>query len=111
MSETKDLVEKPAEIDEEVLDIMSNEDILEAISDDKQAHRLIVNAFAEMLSEFTKLRTQIDAISQTMSTLGYDKLTKFFTEVDENYKKEEIKAKLQEKISQSHKKPKKSREK
>lgn len=107
MSETKDLVVQPADIDEEVLDIMSQEDILEAMKDDKQAHRLIVNAFAEMLSEFMKLREQMENISQTISTLGYEKLTKFFAEVKENYKKEEIKANLKEKMSQSHKKKKK----
>lgn len=107
----KDLVEKPADIDPEVLDIMSDEQILEAIKDDTQAKRLIVNAFAEMLSEFIKLRSQLDAISQTVSTLGYDKLTQFFAEVDKNFKNEEVKAKLQEKISQSHKKPQKSSKK
>ena len=82
---------------------------MEAIKDDKQCMRLIVNAFAEMLSEFMKLKEQMANISQTISTLGYDKLEKFFKEVKDNYIAEEQKEKLKEKIAQSHKKPQNSK--
>ena len=94
-----------SKIDDEVLDIMSDEEILEAIKDEKQCMRLIVNAFAEMLSEFMKLKEQMANISQTISTLGYHKLEQFFKEVKDNYVQEETRLKVEAKIGQSHKKP------
>jgi hypothetical protein len=98
-----------AKIDKDVLDVMKNEDILSAISDDKQIKRLILNCFCEFLSEIKGLRRDFDEFSQMISVLSADKLADFFKELQGNVSKEEKRLELQEKISQSHKKPKKTK--
>ena len=100
-----------AKIDKDVLDVMKSEDILSAISDDKQIKRLILNCFCEFLSEIKGLRRDFDEFSQMISVLSADKLADFFKELQGNVSKEEKRVQLQEKISKSHKKPKKSSKK
>ena len=108
-NEKKEVVDvKPAGIDKEVLDVMKHEDILEAISDDKQVKRLILNCFCEFLSEIKDLRKEFDNFMQTISVCSADKLMGFFKEVQKNVVDEENRIELQEKIKESHKKPKKS---
>lgn len=98
-----------AKIDKDVLDVLKNEDILKAISDDKQVKRLILNCFCEFLSEIKDLRKEFDEFSQMISVCSADKLADFFKELHSNVAQEEKRIELQEKISQSHKKPKKSK--
>lgn len=97
-----------AKIDKEVLDIMKNEDILKAVSDDKQVKRLILNCFCEFLSEIKGLRKDFDEFSQMISVCSADKLADFFKELHSNVAQEEKRLELKEKMAQSHKKPKKS---
>lgn len=90
-------------IDKEVLDVMKQDDILTAISDPKQANRLILNCFCEFLSEIRGLRNDFDEFMQMISVCSSDKLAAFFKELQKNVAKEEVR----QKVSQSHKKAKK----
>lgn len=91
-------------IDREVLDVMSQEDILTAISDEKQANRLILNCFCEFLSEIKGLRQDFDEFMQMVSVCSSDKLCAFFKELQGNVADETKRLELQEKIKRSHKK-------
>lgn len=95
-------------IEEEILDIMSQEDILTAISDEKQKNRLILNCFCSFLNEITSLRKEFDDFMQMISVCSADKLSNFFKELQKNVADEANRIELQEKISKSHKKSKKS---
>lgn len=91
-------------IDKEVLDIMSDEDILKTLEDDKLTKRLILNCFCEFLSEIKGLRKDVGEFSQMVSICSADKLDAFFKEVSTNLNKEEKRQKTLNKIKQSHKK-------
>lgn len=91
-------------IDRDVLDVMKQDDILTAISDPKQANRLILNCFCEFLSEIKGLRADFDEFMQMISVCSSDKLTAFFKELQKNVADEEVRQDVQRKISQSHKK-------
>lgn len=95
-------------IEEEILDIMSQDDILTAISDEKQKNRLILNCFCSLLNEITLLRKEFDDFMQMISVCSADKLAGFFKELQNNVADEAKRVELQEKISKSHKKSKKS---
>lgn len=97
-----------AKIDKDVLDVMKNENILEALSDDKQVKRLILNCFCEFLSEIKGLRKDFDEFSQMISVCSADKLADFFKELHSNVSQEEKRMELREKIAKSHQKSKKS---
>lgn len=92
-------------IDKEVLDVMSQEDILTAISDPKQANRLILNCFCELLSEIKGMRQDFDEFMQMISVCSSDKLASFFKELQNNVADEEKRIELQHEIKKSHKKP------
>lgn len=98
-------------IDKDVLDVMSQEDILSAISDPKQANRLILNCFCELLSEIKGMRQDFDEFMQMISVCSSDKLTSFFKELQQNVADETKRLELQDKIKQSHKKPTKKAKK
>lgn len=91
-------------IDREVLDVMKQEDILTAISDPKQANRLILNCFCELLSEIKGLRQDFDEFMQLISVCSSDKLASFFKELQTNVAQEEVVQSVQKKVAQSHKK-------
>lgn len=91
-------------IDREVLDVMKQEDILTAISDPKQANRLILNCFCELLSEIKGLRQDFDEFMQMISVCSSDKLVAFFKELQTNVAQEEVIQSVQKKVAQSHKK-------
>lgn len=95
---------KHASIDREVLDIMKQEDILEAIKDEKQLNRLKLNFFCEFLSEIRELRKEFDDFMQMISVCSADKVANFFKELQTNVAQEEKRLELHEKIKQSHKK-------
>lgn len=97
-----------AKIDKDVLNIMKNEDVLKALSDDTQIKRVILNCFCEFLSEIKDLRREFDEFSQMISVCSADKLADFFKELKNNVSQEKKRVELQEKIAESHKKPKKS---
>lgn len=91
-------------IDKDVLDVLKQEDILKAVSDDKQVKRLILNCFCEFLSEIKGLRSQFEEFSQMISVCSADKLSSFFKELQKNVADETKRVELQEKIKESHKK-------
>lgn len=95
-------------IDKDVLDIMKNEDVLTAISDDKQVKRLVLNCFCEFLSEIKGLRKEIEEFGQMISICSAEKIANFFKELQNNVENEEKRLELQEKMSESHKKSKKN---
>lgn len=106
--ETKKVEVTEAKIDKDVLDIMKNEDVLLALSDDKQIKRVILNCFCEFLSEIKQLRKEFDDFSQMISVVSADKLNEFFKEVRAGVEKEKTRLNVQEKIKKGHQKSKKS---
>jgi hypothetical protein len=96
-----------AKIDKDVLDIMKDEDVLKAVSDDKQVKRLILNCFCEFLSEIKGLRRDFDEFAQMISVCSADKLADFFKELHGNVAQEEKRLELRDKIAKSHQKSKK----
>ena len=104
-------VKQEGKIDQEMLDVLSQEDVLAALSDDKQIKRVVLNCFCEFLSEIRGLRAQFEEFSQMISVCSADKLASFFKELQKNVGEETKKLELQEKIKQSHKKSTKKRKK
>ena len=102
---------KPASIDKDVLDVMKQEDILYAISDEVQIKRVMLNYFCEFLSEIKDLHKDIDTLMETLSVCASDKLVEFFKEVQKNTENEVARANLKEKMSKSHKKSQKNEKK
>lgn len=96
-----------AGIDKDVLDIMTQEDVLKAISDETQMKRFELNFFCEFLSEIKGLRKDFDEFSQMISVCSAEKLADFFKELQGNVAQEQKRMELQEKMAQSHKKSKK----
>lgn len=101
----KEIKTSGGKIDKEVLDVMKQDDILSAISDPKQANRLILNCFCEFLSEIKGLRQDFDEFMQMISVCSSDKLTEFFKELQKNVAQEEVRQNVQKKIKKSHLKP------
>lgn len=95
-------------IDKDVLEVMKEEDILKAFSDEKQIKRVILNCFCEFLSEIKGLRSQVEDLVHTMTICSTDKLQSFFKELKTNVEDEEKRIDLQEKIKKSHQKSKKN---
>ena len=109
--ENKEINEQPTvtggKIDKDVLDVMKNNNVLDALKDDVQIKRVILNCFCELLSEIKGLRTDFDEFSQMISVCSSDKLADFFKEVRSNFVEEKQRANVRAKIAQGHKKPKK----
>lgn len=99
--------EQGLNIDEETLDVMKQEDILEAISSEKEIKRMELNCFAELYGAIKDLRADIDTLNQMISVVSADKLTSFFKEVQSNLDVETKRVNVQNKIKEGHKKSKK----
>lgn len=106
--ETKKPEVTGGKIDKDVLDIMKNEDVLKALSDDVQIKRVILNCFCEFLSEIKDLRKEFEEFTQMISVVSADKLADFFKELHSNVAQEEKRLNVQEKIKKGHQKSKKS---
>ena len=104
MKQNTNIDVKPAGIDKEVLDIMSQEDIISTISDDKQMKRFMLNCFCEFLSQIKDLRKEFDEFMEMISVCSADKLAEFFKELQKNVETEEVALKVQEQIKKGHKK-------
>lgn len=98
---------KKSGIDKDVLDIMTQDDVLSAIENERELRRFELNCFCEFLSEIKELRKEFDEFMQMISVCSADKIGKFFTELQKNVDKEEKLIELQDKIEKSHKKSKK----
>ena len=101
--------EQGLNIEEETLDVMKQEDILEAISSEKEMKRFELNCYAELYGVIKELRADVDALNQMISVVSADKLTAFFKEVSKNLDTEVTRTNVQEKIKKGHKKSKKSK--
>ncbi len=79
-------VEK-AEIDNDVLKTIEKDKVQKLLDDPKLFNRAMLNAYAELLSEFKKLNEYQDTLLNIITTLSNDKLQEFFSEVSNNCKK------------------------
>ena len=104
MEETGKVEVTGGKIDKEVLDVMSQDDVLTAIQDEKQKNRLIMNFFCELLSEIKGLRQDYDEFMQCVSVCSSDKIGAFFKELQKNVHDEEQRVEFHKKMSQSHRK-------
>lgn len=95
------------EIDKEVLDIMSQEDVLKAINDDVQMRRMELNLFCEFLSEIKAVKSEFEQFAQMVSICSSNKIADFFKTLKSNVEDENARIELQEKMKESHKKSKK----
>lgn len=109
MSKKEQIKVTGGSIDKEVLDVMKQEDILKAVSDKKQVARLVLNCFAELLSEVSGLKKDLDETLSILSITYGDKIDSFYKGVQENVKVEEKRQQVQEKIHADHKKSKKTK--
>lgn len=91
-------------IDNDVLDTMQKEQIELGISTEIQMRRTELNFYAELLSQHREMNKQLENLYQTLNMIGAERLTEYFKEFTTNYKNEENRVKLKEKIGKSHKK-------
>jgi len=92
-----------AKIDNDVNETMLKEQIDLGVADETQIRRVELNFFAELLSQFREFNKNMENLYQTLNMVGADKLTQYFKEFSDNFKKEEQSVKLQNKLRQSHK--------
>lgn len=107
--ENKEIKVTQSSIDKEVLDVMKDEEILNAISDEKQMKRFELNLFCEFLSEIKGLKKEIDELNEIISITSSDKIANFFKELNQNFKDEKTRVEVQNKIAKGHKKSTKRR--
>ena len=100
---------KGGAIDTDVLQIMKEEDVLKAISDDTQIKRVILNCACELYGEIKHMNTAFEELMKVVSVCSADKLSSFFKEVKQNVADETTRLKVQEKIQKSHLKAKKGK--
>ena len=93
-----------SKIDNDVLDTMQKEQIELGISTEIQMRRTELNFYAELLSQHREMNKQLENLYQTLNMIGAERLTEYFKEFTTNYKNEENRVKLKEKIGKSHKK-------
>ena len=91
-------------IDNDVLDTMQKEQIELGISTEIQMRRTELNFYAELLSQHREMNKQLENLYQTLNMIGAERLTEYFKEFTTNYKNEENRVKLKEKLGKSHKK-------
>ena len=97
-------IENNSKIDKDVLEVLNQPDILDALKDDVQIKRVILNCFCEMLSMFKDMKNTMTEFNQLISIVSADKLTEYFKEVNKNFQTEQTRANVQEKIKEGHKK-------
>lgn len=86
---TKESIDiKPAEIDLDVLSVLSKECAISAIDDEKEMRRLELNCLCEMISEMKHFHTALDETLNVLSIAGNDKIVEFFTTVRENMERD-----------------------
>lgn len=76
-----------ADIDKEVLEIISQEKVEKLLSDEKLFNRAMLNAYAEMLSELKKVKDLQEQFVQVITILSSSKLKDFFTNAKEKLDK------------------------
>lgn len=107
MEQEKKVEVKGGAIDTDVLQIMKEEDVLKAISDDTQIKRVILNCVCEMYGEIKAMNSAFEELMKIVSVCSADKLTGFFKEVQKNVADETARLNVQKKIQKSHLKARK----
>ena len=90
------------EIDNEIQKKLAKDNIIKTLGDQKLIRRAELNAICELNSEMVKLNTMFEQFFNVILMASADKLRDFFAETQSNVNK----AKLENKISQSHKRKK-----
>lgn len=98
----------PAEIDQDVLETMAQENILKAVESDKEMNRVLLNCMCEMLSQFKQMQRSFDDFMNFVSICSADKVNAFFGELKQNVDKETTRQKVKKQIEKSHKKSEKA---
>ena len=75
-------------IDKEVLDLLPSENVLKAISDEKEVRRAMLNCFCELLSQMKEFNKQVDDFNTYLSVVSSEKIVDFFTELKQNVEEE-----------------------
>ena len=107
MEQEKKVEVKGGAIDTDVLQIMKEEDVLKAISDDTQIKRVILNCACEIYGEIKTMNSAFEELMKIVSVCSADKLTGFFKEVQKNVADETARLNVQKKIQKSHLKARK----
>ena len=107
MEQEKKVEVKGGAIDTDVLQIMKEEDVLKAISDDTQIKRVILNCACEIYGEIKTMNSAFEELMKIVSVCSADKLTGFFKEVQKNVADETVRLNVQKKIQKSHLKARK----
>ena len=107
MEQEKKVEVKGGAIDTDVLQIMKEEDVLKAISDDTQIKRVILNCACEIYGEIKAMNSAFEELMKIVSVCSADKLTGFFKEVQKNVADETARLNVQKKIQKSHLKARK----
>ena len=107
MEQEKKVEVKGGAIDTDVLQIMKEEDVLKAISDDTQIKRVILNCACEIYGEIKTMNSAFEELMKIVSVCSADKLTGFFKEVQKNVTDETARLNVQKKIKKSHLKARK----
>lgn len=100
---------KQGQPDAEAIEEMNRQKIELAISDEKEMNRTELNFYLELFSLIERLEKSIVTLSNTITTVGYDKLTAYFKELSEEVEKEKNRAAAMEIVSRSHKKARKTK--
>ena len=107
-NETKKPTIVDSGIDKDVLEILAQDHILKSIESEEQMKRVILNCFCEFFSQLKEFRRELNDLHTTISICGADKVTEYFTQLQNNVKTEETRLNVQEKIKKSHQKKSKS---
>jgi hypothetical protein len=109
MEETKKIEVEDAGIDREIVEELAKENILNSLTDDKQIRRVEINFYCEMLAELKNLDNSVGNLVNIFSICANKQLTEFFSGVNDNIKKEQVKKNVENIVEKSHKKPQKSK--
>lgn len=97
-------------IDRDVLDEMNAKKVDTAISDEREFRRAELNFYAELLSQLHGMTKKVEDCYVTLNMIGAERLTQYFKEFSQNWKEEEKRIAITNKVVQGHKKPKSSKE-
>lgn len=100
---------KQGQPDAEAIAAMNEQKIELTLSDDKEMNRAELNFYLEMFSLIEKLEKSLITLSNTITTVGYDKLAAYFKELSDNVEEEKKRAAAAEIVSRSHKKARKTK--